>query len=418
MQIHKIKIEKIVSGGYGLGRLDGRVVLVPYGAPGDEALIEVAPARKGVLWGTISQMIDAAPSRVDPFCAHYGRCGGCQIQHLSYPHQLECKRQFLEEALRRIAGICSMEAFSCSASPAHTGYRSRVRFHYDKGRVGFFTSRSHEVIPLKSCPMLTDGINRCLEQFGSFVSDYPLPGLSEIQITEDADARVILTLNVNVAPEANVIERFQKSLDVAGAVAKAGSRIIPLWGEQYSNHSVEGKNFRVGPDSFFQANTLLLPALVHEAMKAISRTEISYAVELYAGVGVFSLFLSEKVRKLVAVEANRSAAEDAAHNLIDRKNVEIMPVSAEDALDLLTRKGAKPELVLLDPPREGLSTAARRKLLQMAPRQVVYISCDPATLARDAKMFVAGGYRLETAKPLDMFPHTAHVESVCSFVRS
>jgi 23S rRNA (uracil-5-)-methyltransferase RumA len=194
-----------------------------------------------------------------------------------------------------------------------------------------------------------------------------------------------------------------------------------LWGEEHCRVSIEGRTFRVSPASFFQANLSLLPALLEEVLGAAHADQVDTAVELYAGVGLFSIPLSERVRRLVAVEWNRDAVEDARANLVANRveNVEVLAMSAEDALDALLAEGVKPELVVMDPPREGLSDAVRDKLLQVSPRQIAYISCDPATLARDIKsLLVLGAYRLEKLTPLDMFPHTAHIECVCSLMRT
>ncbi len=414
-------IEKIVAGGYGLGHVDGRVVLVPYSTPGDEALIEVAPSRKGVSWGAVKRVLSPSPNRTSPFCVHYTQCGGCQLQHISYPAQLEYKRLIVDEALRRLAGLEAIDVRPCVGSPAQTGYRSRVRLHCHGREVGFHKSRSNTIVPVEGCPLLPEATNACLRQIASHLSRRPIKGLSEIQMTEDTDSRVILTLEISSLPGAGIIRNLREEVAVFGAVARVRHRRNLLWGEEHCRVSIEGRTFRVSPASFFQANLGLLPALVREVLGAAHADQVDTAVELYAGVGLFSIPLSERVRRLVAVEWNRDAVEDARANLVANRveNVEVLAMSAEDALDALLAEGVKPELVVMDPPREGLSDAVRDKLLQVSPRQIAYISCDPATLARDIKsLLVLGAYRLEKLTPLDMFPHTAHIECVCSLMRT
>jgi 23S rRNA (uracil1939-C5)-methyltransferase len=239
-------------------------------------------------------------------------------------------------------------------------------------------------------------------------------------MVEDTDSRVILMLEMDALPDTGVVNGLREAVAVSGVVAEAGRHSRLLWGEGYSTIIVKGRTFRISPDSFFQANAGLLPILLQQTLSAVKADEIDTGVELYAGVGLFSILLSERVRRLVAVEWNRDAVEDAGVNLHTNqvKNVEVIAKSAEDALDLLLSRDAKPGLVVMDPPREGLSNAVRHKILQMSPDQLIYISCNPATLARDIKSLLASGeYVLEKVQPLDMFPHTSHIECICSLAR-
>ncbi|RJP64286.1 MAG: 23S rRNA (uracil(1939)-C(5))-methyltransferase RlmD [Candidatus Abyssobacteria bacterium SURF_17] len=421
MEVRPVRIEKLVAGGYGLGYVDGRVIFVPYSAPEDEILVEVAPPRRGVSWGSIQQILSPAPSRISPFCAHYTRCGGCQLQHMSYADQLESKRLVVDEALRRLAGLRDAEIVSCIGSPMVMGYRSRARLHCEGGKVGFQGSRSNRVIPLEFCPLLMDNMNTCLKHFSSYMSAHPIRGLSALQMTEDTDSRVVVTLEMDSLPGSRLIGELRDTVRVAGASVRVGHHRHVLWGEDYSTVSVAGRTFRVSPGSFFQLNRSLLPVLIEEVLKTVSGNDIAVGIELYAGVGVFAIMLSERARKLMAVEWNRDAAEDALANLKSNRisNVEVIPLSAENALDLMFSRNIKPELVLIDPPRDGLSSAVRSKLMKLLPRQLIYISCNPATLARDIKSILSSGsYRLEKVKPLDMFPHTAHIECIASFMRN
>ena len=421
MEVRTAKIEKLVAGGYGLGYLDGQVILVPYSAPEDEISLEVAPTRRGVSWGSIRQILFPSPSRISPFCAHYTHCGGCQLQHMSYTDQLENKRLILDETLKRLAGLKDTRIGPCIGSPMLMGYRSRVRLHCEKGKIGFHESRTNKVIPLEYCPILTDNINACLKQFSSYVSAHPIRGLSVIQMMEDTESRVIMTLEMDSLPEARLVAELQDNIRVSGASVRVGHQRDILWGEEYSTFSIAGRTFRISPGSFFQSNTSLLPILIQEVLKTVKGNTIAMGVELYAGVGVFCIMLSERVKKLAAVEWNRDAAADALVNLNTNRirNIEVIPVSAENALDLLFSRDIKPELVLVDPPRDGLSNAVRSKLMEMSPRQLIYISCNPATLARDIKsILTSGSYHLEEVKPLDMFPHTSHIECVASFMRN
>jgi 23S rRNA (uracil1939-C5)-methyltransferase len=421
MKLKNITIEKLVSGGYGLGRIDGRVVLVPYSAPGDEVLVEDAPARRGVSWGNIREIVSPSHSRVSPSCAHYTYCGGCQLQHIAYADQLECKRLIVQDALTRIGGITGIDVNPCLGSPMNVGHRSRVRLHCHNGEIGFHKARSNAIDAIESCPMLSGGINNHLKQLASYLSSHSIKGLAEVEMMEDSDSRVVLALHMEDSfPGAGVVQGLRQNVSAFGAVATLKRRTKHLWGEKASTILIDGIKFQISPNAFFQANISLLPALIRQVLQTIKSTNSEMGLELYAGVGLFSIVLSEKARRLVAVEWNQDAAEDARANLKANqiRNVDVITLSAEKALDMLLSKDVRPELIVLDPPREGLSNAVCSKLLQMTPQQIIYVSCNPATLARDIKSLSASGaYAAEKITPLDMFPHTSHIECVCSLLR-
>lgn len=421
MPAQKVKIEKLVSGGYGLGYLDGRVIFVPYSAPDDELLVEVAPNYRGVSWGNIKQILSPSASRISPFCTHYTLCGGCQLQHISYPDQLAQKRLILADTLSRLAGLNDISIASCIGSPLQIGYRNKVKLHCKGKDIGFYKPRSNNIIPVNHCPMLSDKINTCLRQFSEHIFNHPLKGPSEIHLMQDSDDQVILTIKTNSLLGKKFKNKLQNTVSASGALLCIGHKKNLLWGQNYSYFSLDGKGFRVSSGTFFQANISLLSELIQQLLKVVKPGDIGIGAELYAGVGVFSTILSKRAEKMLAVEWNRRTAEDAIVNFKSNqiKNVDIIPMSAEDGLDFMVSRNIKPELLLANPTREGLSNAVCQKLIQLLPQQLIYISCNPATLARDIKFILASGaYQLKQIIPLDMFPHTSHVESVCSLIRN
>ncbi len=420
MEGQKVKIERLVSGGYGLGYLDGRVIFVPYSAPGDELIVEVVSKRKGVLWGHIKQIKSPSVLRATPFCAHYKLCGGCQLQHISYTAQLEQKRLMLADTLSHLAGLKDIAVKPCLASPINKGYRRRVRLHCSAGEIGFYKPQSHTITPIDNCPILTLEINDCLKQLSNYPALHSISGLSEIRLMQGDGGQLIMSLKMDYPPSPAVINKFRDNIGVAGAVLSSRGRDKILWGRDYAAFSMQDFSFRVSAGAFFQANTSLLPGLIKQLLKALKFKAVDSAVELYAGVGVFSLPLAEKVNKLITVEWNKKAVRNALFNLgANRvKNVIVYPVSAGEGLELLYSKKLKPGLVLVDPPREGLSDRVCQRLKQLAARQIIYVSCNPASLARDMKRIMStGAYQLSEIQPLDMFPHTAHIESVSILVK-
>ncbi len=421
MAQEEICIERLVYGGYGLGYLNKQVVFVPFSAPGDKLLIERTSFRKGVQWGEIKQIIKPSPSRTTQFCPNFGVCGGCQFQHISYSSQVQFKQLTLQDTVTRLSKLRDVKINPCIESPIQKGYRNRVRLQWmdkcGKKGLGFYKPRSHKLVPIEHCPILSDEINKCLGQLFLHLCKNPISELREIQLTKGSDSQVLLTLIAHSFPKSNsYLNKLRDNVDVSGASICVKSINKTLWGAKHTNVFVEGNKFQAGNNAFFQANISLLPKLIQYILKIITAKNINAGIELYAGVGVFSVPLSRKVKTLFAVEINRQAATDAVTNLdINKiKNVVLYPLSAKDGLDILSAK-CSPELILIDPPREGLSKTICNKLIQIAPQQLIYISCNPSTLARDLKILLDSGiYEISDIQPLDMFPHTSHIESVCN----
>jgi len=411
MSEKKVKIDKIVCDGYGLGFLDGKAIFVPYSVPGDVVEVENVSRRKGVEWGSILQIVEASPNRVEPFCSHYSTCGGCDWQHIEYSCQLEYKRSIVEDTLERIGGLSDVCVKPCIPSPIQKAYRRRVKLHRDGKNLGFYKQRSNVVVPIETCPILSDEINLCLKQLSSYTAEHGVPEFKDVEFIQGSEAGVVMTLL------SRKLGGHSLSADdipaCSGASVFAGRRVESLWGKDYVEISLGGLVFRFASESFFQANTALLPELVRCVTGAVEKCRAG--LELYAGVCVFGSLLSEKVDVLTAVEWNRRAVDAALINLRSNNidNTAVYRLSVERGLDLAAAKKPMPDFVLLDPPREGVSKDAYKGIEKLSPRQIVYVSCNPATLARDIKKFISSGnYSLQYVQPLDMFPHTSHVESV------
>ncbi len=395
------------------------MIFVPFSAPGDELLVEVASKRKGVQWGSIEHVITHSSMRVTPFCKHYTKCGGCQLQHIAYTAQLEQKRLILADTLRHLAGLKDIEVNPCIESPENQGYRSQVRLHCKGTKLGFYKTRSNTIIPIESCPMLPDAINACIKSLSAYLASHPIRGLSEIQLSQGERHQVIMTLKMDCLPKPTLVNKLKDTIPATGAVFRTDGQESLLWGQNHSTISIDDLSFRVSSGAFFQANGGLLPTLIKQVLKTIEQEDVSLAVELYSGVGAFSIPLAKIVNKLIAVEWKKRAVADAIYNLSANhiKNTIVYPMSADGGLDLLVSRNIKPDVAVVDPPREGLSTIVCQELKKLSPKQIIYVSCDPATLARDIKQIMSSGiYKLDEVQPVDMFPHTAHIESVSRFL--
>jgi 23S rRNA (uracil1939-C5)-methyltransferase len=387
---YDVAIEKLVYGGDGLAHVGSQAVFTPLAAPGDFARIRIVECERNYARGVIEALLDPSPLRRTPPCQYFGACGGCQLQHLDYPAQLEAKVSFVRESLRRIGAIEWDEEIRMRSSEEF-GYRSRAeikvaRDENGRARIGYFRSGSREVCEVESCPILAPAANRELQRLHA-----------ESSLVPNDATRVYLTAGddeVIVTP-ANGEDGRAAEFDSMGT----------------AHQRIAGINYGFGVRSFFQGNRLLVEDLIKEAVGEVSG---GFAVDLYAGVGLFSLQLAKTFEQVCAVEGNKTAANHGVENarLNGLNNVRYEPISVEAWLKYKSAEVPRPDFALLDPPRAGAGVQVIERLAAMAPPALTYVSCDPATLARDLRLLVDYGYRIDSITALDMFPQTFHVETV------
>ncbi|HVH05712.1 MAG TPA: class I SAM-dependent RNA methyltransferase [Myxococcota bacterium] len=383
-EIVEVRIDSLAAGGDGVGRApDGRVVFVPFTAPGDLARVAIRERRARWLRGESVGLLEAGPGRTDPLCPVFGTCGGCDWQHLAYPTQIEAKRALLADAIQRIARLPLPERFVFHGSPAPYGYRSRARVAADRGRVGFRRRRSHAVCAVSRCPVLVPAL------------DAPLAALTAAPPARDAEWE--LTAGADGA------------VSVARLPVRDSGDWVPV--------DVLGERLRISAGSFLQANEALRGELARIVVDAAGGE--GTCLELFAGAGFFTLPLARRFARVVAVEANPGAVADLEENLAAAGlgGVEIVSAPVERALEARELAALLPEVVVLDPPRTGLSPEACEGLLALGAPRIVYVSCDPATLARDVALLADRGYALDALEGFDLFPQTAHVEAVARLER-
>lgn len=378
-----VTIERILPGGLGLAHADGRTLLVALAAPGDRVRVRVERVQGRVAFASIVEIISPSPARVEPACPYFGRCGGCDFQQLNYEAQLEAKVAIIRDCLRRIARIEFTNEIPMTASPNIWHYRSRAQWQYDAQRMqlGYFERASHRVCDVAACPVLVPELEATLESLRAQMKDGALPhGLTEFQAVAGDDGS-------SLAPPAP--EHPTREV----------SRIIG------------GHRYRFSADGFFQINHELLEPLI---AAATDEARGDTAVDLYCGAGLFTLPLAQCFTRVYGVEANATAINYARRNLqaahLDNATFETAHVG--EWLMENSERLAPVDFVLLDPPRAGAEDGAIDGLLALRPQHISYISCDPATLARDLKALAAGGYRLDSLAAFDMFPQTHHVETV------
>lgn len=399
-----VKLSAAVYGGDSLGRLpDGRAVFVPLALPGETVRLRLVEEKRGHARAELLEILQPAPERIPAPCPHYGQCGGCHYQHIPYPEQIALKTAILREQLVRIGGLVNPPVEPCLPAPAPFNYRNHVQFHLTpQGKLGYYRLDGTTIFPLETCLLPETPLSELWPQltFEDLASEVERIA---IRLGAGDDLQIILESSTIEAPEISV-EELPVSvihLSPAGSLVLAGSPFVLM--------QTAGITLLVSAGSFYQVNTAMAAAMVQHLLANLTLTPEMTVLDVYCGVGLFSAFIAPRVAHLIGIEASASACEDFVYNLNDHENVVLYEAPAEDVLPNLT---LKPDLILVDPPRAGLHRLALDGLLAMNAPLVVYISCDPATLARDARRLILGGYRLKSITPFDLFPQTFHIESI------
>ena len=391
-----------VYGGDALARLpDGRAVFIPYALPGELLRIRLVEEKERYARGEISEIISPSQDRIQPRCPHFQECGGCHYQHISYQEQLRVKEAIMVDQMRRVGKIDTPPVKPIQPSPSPWNYRNHIQFHVaEDGSPGFLKHRSGEIVPIKECHLPEENLNRI---WPSFSLEY-IPGLERISLRSGEEGQDTLILL-----ESQGQEPFDFSVDLPlSAVLQGPGGNIVLSGDDFTVIPILDFPFVVSAGSFFQTNTRVAESLVEYLLEVLPLEKDSVCLDVYCGVGLFSAFLAPRVKKVIGIESSPSACEDYLYNLAGFENVELYDLPAEEVIPALE---LSPDIVLLDPPRAGLSKTVLDSVADLDLNLIAYISCDPATLARDIQRFNKKGYSLEESTPFDMFPQTYHIES-------
>ncbi len=421
-------IEKLVYGGEGLARLPGdehgpgKAVFLPFVLEGESIEGSLLEEKPGFARARADYVLQPSPHRIEPRCPYFALCGGCHYQHSSYEHQLEVKAAILKETLRRIAKIELGIDMVIHASPAWN-YRNRARLRVEQQpefALGYYRLHSTDLLPIEQCPISSPLINRAIAALWKMGRAGDLPrALEQVEIFANAeDERLLLELYGNsplTAASASAVGEALKSAlpEVVGVVwFESGLRTRPgphprnvSFGSAELSYRTEHFSYKVSAGAFFQGNRYLMDELIRIVTNGYSGT---LALDLYAGVGLFSAVLSRRFAQVFAVESSAASYTDLRSNA--PPNVRAVPSTAEQ---FLRRSGKlRPDLIVVDPPRSGLSPAVIASLQELGARRIIYVSCDPATLSRDLQNLRKAGYSIQQAHLVDLFPQTYHIESV------
>jgi len=418
-----VQIEKPVYGGASLARIDGKAVFVALTLPGEQALIRIVEEKRGYATAEAEEIVAPAAERIVPACRHFGTCGGCNYQHANYETQVKWKQAILRETLERAGVAVPVEIEILSGEPWH--YRNRIRLAFDAaGRPGYRGRRSHSIVPIEECPIAAPSLVRAARAFGDTIrSTTPQLRPTELSLFCNADESAMLA-SVVVARSIKI--RFDDLAQAwkAHVPALAGAEIvvhgrdgnqprsIDGWGTNSLTYRAAGFDYRVDRGSFFQVNRWLVDALVE---RVAAHRSGKLAWDLFAGVGLFARKLAAHFERVVAVE---SAVPSIGALLENLKGTSAEAVQAEALSFLRRQNGPRPDLIVLDPPRTGLGTETAAQLTRIAPTSIVYVSCDPATLARDLRALSGSTYVIQSIALIDLFPQTFHLETVVELRRS
>lgn len=423
----RVKIEKLVYGGEGLAHADGRTLFVPFVLPDEVAAVRVTEQKKKFARGRVESLVEASPARVAAPCPHFTRCGGCHYQHIPYDAQLQYKEMILRESFARLGRVEWTGAITAHASPPF-GYRNRAQWKVRRAgsdarpAIGYFEAGSSALCPVEECAVLSPRLAETLAAFRGLLGRGLLGALVEVEAFTDAqDRQMLLTASLSSlegAAPASVARILREALPgIESILLHDGSRDrFELIGPGFLYYRAGEASYRVGHLSFFQVNRFLLATLVDTVTKD-ARGKL--ALDLFAGVGLFSLPLAQSFARVVAVEGNPAAARDLGENLrsavAGASSVTAEAVNQE-AEAFLARQQETPDLLVLDPPRAGLTPRLVQQTLALAAPEIRYLSCDPATLARDLGA-LAPRYEIAEVSLFDLFPQTYHLESLVRLKR-
>ncbi len=403
-----------------MGRLpDGRAVFVPFGLTGERVRIRLTEEKKNFARGELMEILEPSPDRIAPKCKHFYSpllagegagvrfCGGCHYQNLPYEKQLLAKAEILRDQLMRIGKIENPPVLPMVASPSEWNYRNHVQFHLtEDGKIGFVNATGNAVIPISECHLPEASINSLWRH----LQFEPNMDIARVSLRAGADDDLMLLLESD-SPETPELE-IEADISV---VHLFDEHPVVIAGADHHFIRVLDRDFKVSALSFFQVNTPMAEKMVEHLLAEMPVSASDTLLDLYCGVGLFSAFFASRAGRVIGVESSESACEDFAVNLDEFDNVELYEGAAEEILPMLVGQIANLSYIIVDPPRAGLAPRVVDAIRALGPRVIAYVSCDPSTLARDAKRLIQGGYRLRQVTPFDLFPQTYHIEAISIF---
>lgn len=410
-QILELELTGMAHGGEALGRHQGRVVFVAQCIPGERVRVEVVEDHQRWSRARLLEVLEPSPHRVEPPCAHFNSCGGCQWQYVDYEAQLVFKRDILRGQLRRLGRFADPNVAEVIPSPDPWAYRNHLQLSAapDWG-LGFLDVTGTRVIPIEICLLphpLVWGMMEMME-VGGQEGELFLRRLSLRAGVRTGERMIVFETEDDLAPEIEV------DVPVSCVLLMEDRTPVNLIGRNWITEELAGRRFRISAGSFFQVNTPQTERLLEVVRQFLDPQGDETLLDLYCGVGTFALSLADSVSRVIGIESYGPAVADARANVREGESVEFIEGRAKQ---VLAECDLPLQAAIVDPPRAGCDSEVLHKLIRLSPPRLIYLSCDPATLSRDARRLAEAGYRLEAVQPIDMFPQTYHIESVSLFLR-
>ncbi|MBM7572810.1 23S rRNA (uracil(1939)-C(5))-methyltransferase RlmD [Aquibacillus albus] len=442
-----LTFEDLTHDGDGVGKVNGYPIFVPYALPGEKAKVKVIKVKKKFGFGKLLHIDEVSDERVEPPCDVYIQCGGCQLQHMSYAMQLEMKRNQVINTLRKIGHIENIPVHPTIGMDDPWRYRNKVqipvRYRHGELITGFYRKRSHDIIEgMDRCVItaeindrMVEAVRRMADRLGITAYDEEKHAgvLRHIMVRtgqETGETMIVLvTRTEDFSYKQELVKELHETYPQIKSIVQninkektnviLGKKTKVLWGAEYIYDNIGDIQFAISAKSFYQVNPPQTKKLYDKALEYADLTGGETVIDAYCGIGTISLFLAQKAKKVYGVEIVPEAIEDAKKNaqLNHIDNTEFYVGEAEKIMPWWTAQGLSPDVIVVDPPRKGCDEALLEAMLTMKPDRIVYVSCNPSTLARDLKILEEGGYKTKQVQPVDMFPQTAHVECVAEIVR-
>ncbi|MEG0377419.1 MAG: 23S rRNA (uracil(1939)-C(5))-methyltransferase RlmD [Eubacterium sp.] len=437
----EMELMDITHSGEGIGREDNMIVFVDGGVPGDKVEVEITTLKKTYAIGKILRLVEPSKARIEPECQYFSKCGGCQLLHMSYAEQLRIKGKMVKDALERIGDFKDKEVKPVLGMENPIRYRNKAQYKIDKKGMGFYEKKSHHIIAIDDCLTQPESCKDVIKTMNALVKDANLSIYDEkthkgylrgvLQRTNLAGENMI-TIIVNgksLSQKEIFIEAIQNGIPNVKSIfvninttkgnAILGKKSVHVYGQMRLEECIGDRHYAISPNSFFQVNSLQTKVLYDLVKEMADLKGEETLFDLYCGAGTIGLYLADKAKELYGIEMVGDAVLDARENaqLNKIENATFIEGKAEFETPKLIEKGVKPDVIILDPPRKGCEPELLSMINQTKTSKVVYVSCNPATLARDLRIMADYGYEIGTIQPVDLFPGTGHVETVVKLSR-
>jgi len=440
-KIYPAVIEGYASDGSGVARIDGVAVFVKNAVRGEVCDVCIEHMGHNAAWAHIEKLHESSPARIVPDCPCYEDCGGCQFRHMTYEEELNAKRARVDDALGRIGGLDLRVAVIHGAKDTER-YRNKIQLPVGRNAIGYYRARTHQVVDIPDCALQPERAEKSRRAVLDWMKEFRVPAYDEkkhtglvrhlyLRFNQAGETLCCLVVNGKGVPHEDKLVEYLRAADpgLVGVVLSVntrrtnvilGNEYVTLWGRDWLEEELCGLTFRLSVPSFFQINRDQTEVLYARAVEFAGLTGKETVLDLYCGIGTISLAMAKGAGKVIGAEIVPQAIEDAKENAIRNgvTNAEFFCGDAAKVAQKLKEEGLRPDVITVDPPRKGLAPEVPAILAEMAPERIAYVSCDPATLARDLKRFKELGYRAVRAEAVDLFPRTAHIESCVKLIRT